>query len=93
MNEQQEKEYWQKVRSKGIVRFTVENIILGIAIPSVVLTQTIIYLLEYGFTAAHISEFATITRICAAAFGVLVVVAVFLLAYWVFGKNKLSKSR
>ena len=91
MNDQQKRESWERLASKGIIRLIFEVGILRVVLPSMVLTQIIVYVLEYGFTSSNIGEFLTGTRILALAFGTLVGGVVFGLMMWFWGTKKYPK--
>ena len=91
MNDQPKRENWERMMAKGIIRLTFEVGILRIVLPSLVLTQMIVYVLENGFTSSNIGEFLTGTRILAVAFGTLVGGVVFGILMWFWGTKKYPK--
>lgn len=91
MNDEQKRENWERMISKGMIRLIFEVGILRVALPSMVLTQIIVYVLEHGFTSANIGEFLTGSRILALLFGTLVGGVAFGSMMWFWGMKKYPK--
>ncbi len=90
MNDQQ-KENWEKTRSKGMIRYVFEIGILRFALPVWVLTQIIMYVLEYGFTSSNIGELFTGRKIFFFFFGMLIAGVFFGLITWAWGEKNYQK--
>ena len=91
MNDEQKRENWERMISKGMIRLIFEVGILRVVLPSMVFTQIIVYVLEHGFTSSNIGEFLTESRILALLFGTLVGGVVFGLMMWFWGMKKYQK--
>jgi len=71
MNEKQRKENLAKIRSTGMLRLIIETGILRFALPVTILSQLILYLIEFGFTSSYIPDRFTGPRIISYVLGVV----------------------
>lgn len=91
MNDKQKRENWERMLSKGIIRSIFEVGVLRIVLPSMILTQIIVYVLEFGFSTANLGNFLTGTRIVAVVFGSFVGGVVFGLLMWFWARKRYPK--
>lgn len=59
MDDQEKMEKWEKMRSKGLIRFILEIGILKWALPTAIITQIGFYIMDHGFTFDYLGQFFT----------------------------------
>lgn len=91
MTDRQKKENWEKVRAKGFVRFVLEVGFLRFALPTVILTQIIMYVLDHGLTTSRIAGLFTEPKISSFLVGLLVAGLLGGTVFWVVGERNYRK--
>ena len=89
--EQRQKQNWEKLRGKGLFRFILEIGILKFGIPTTVLTQSIVYFLEFGFTSSGIGGLFTGIKIFTYLISILIGGVTFGFFVWFWAERKYQK--
>ena len=91
MDDQQKTEQWEKVRLKGLGRFILKYGILKFALPSVIVTNAVLFYLDHGFDIDYLKHFLTAQCILFLIFSILISGLIFGWFVWNFIEYKYRK--
>jgi hypothetical protein len=91
MDNQRKIEQWEKIKSKGFIRFIIESGILKFGLLAVITTQIGLYVIDYGFTLDYVERLLTREHILDVLFVALISGVVFGLIMWIVGENEYRK--
>lgn len=91
MDNKRKTEQWEKIKSKGFIRFIIITGILGFGFPVVTAIEIVLHLFDYGFTFDY-EQLLTTSNILSLLFSILIIGIAFGLIMWVIAENSYRKS-